>query len=190
MTGYERIVHDISIRHRYRAANRRALKSLSDITCGVSESADKPDRRSTAAAQSAGRACHVRRGDAVHKNRRIAAGKRRLTRDFDRSKLLTASASRDGSSSARTAVPRLGVAWQSFQSFAGHVHRESRTRADLQPIGAAARKVPLIARKHASAHRTPGGRPVFNLPVVSFFPFVPRPTGARRCHNRTPCLKP
>ncbi|WP_195744433.1 hypothetical protein [Burkholderia ambifaria] len=53
-----------------------------------------------------------------------------MTQDFDRSKLLTASASRDGSSSARTAVPRLGVAWQSFQSFAGHAHRESRARAD------------------------------------------------------------
>jgi len=72
----------------------------------------------------------VRRGDAVHKNRRIAAGALCLTQDFDRSKLLTASASRDGSSSARAAVPRLGVAWQSFQSFAGHAYRESRARAD------------------------------------------------------------
>ncbi|WP_126225385.1 hypothetical protein [Burkholderia ambifaria] len=131
MTGYERIVHDISIRHRYGAANRRLLNSLSDITCAVSESADKRDRRSTAAVQSAGRAGHLRRVDAMHKNRRIGPGALCLTQDFDRSKLLTASASREGSIViARMAVPRLGVAWQSFQSFAGHAHRESRARAD------------------------------------------------------------
>lgn len=130
MTGYERIVHDISIRHRYGAANRRLLNSLSDITCAVSESADKRNRRSTAAVQSAGRAGHLRRVDAVHKNRRIVPGKRGLTQDFDRSKLLTASASRDGSIVRANGGAAPGVAWQSFQSFAGHAHRESRARAD------------------------------------------------------------
>ncbi|CAG9250264.1 hypothetical protein BDI4_280009 [Burkholderia diffusa] len=44
MTGYERFVHDVSIRRAGRAANRRALKSLSDIACEVSESADKNGR--------------------------------------------------------------------------------------------------------------------------------------------------
>ena len=190
MTGYERIVHEISIRHRYCAANRRALKSLSDITCGVSESADKLDRRSAAAARSAGRTRHVRRGDAVHKNRRIAAGTRRLTQDFDRSKLLSASASRDGSCLRERRCRASG--WRGNPSSRSRAMRTANpARGPIQqPIGAAARKVPLIVRKHASAHRTPGGRPVFNLPVVSFFPFVPRPSGARRCHNRTTCLKP
>jgi hypothetical protein len=169
MTGYERIVHDISIRHRYRAANRRALNSLSDITCGLSESADKRHRRSTAAARCAARGTPRARGDAVHKNRRIAAGALCLTQDFDRSKLLTASASRDGSIVRATggAAPRGGVAI--LPVVRGPCAPRIPRGPIRQSIGAAARKVPLIARKHASAHRTPGGRSVLNLPVASFF---------------------
>ncbi|WP_155647462.1 hypothetical protein [Burkholderia territorii] len=80
MTGYERIVHDVSIRRAARAANRRVLNSLSDIAGDVSEFADTQVRRQVAAARD------VRRPDPVHSNRRIACGAHRLTRDFGRSK--------------------------------------------------------------------------------------------------------
>jgi len=129
MTGYERLVHDVSIRRPSRVANRRGLKSLSDIARAVSESADTQGRRSVAVAQG-GPSRDVRHPDPVHSNRRIAAGDHRLTRDFGRSKFPDASASRDGSSYARSAVPRLGGRRQSFQSFAGHARRESCARAD------------------------------------------------------------
>ncbi|RQS23369.1 hypothetical protein DIE06_03850 [Burkholderia sp. Bp8998] len=43
MTGYERIVREVSIRRADRAANRRVLKSMSDIAYEVSESADMRD---------------------------------------------------------------------------------------------------------------------------------------------------
>ncbi|KAB0637885.1 hypothetical protein [Burkholderia latens] len=49
MTGYERIVHDISIGREDGAANRRTLKSLSGIACRLSESADTPNRCPAAA---------------------------------------------------------------------------------------------------------------------------------------------
>lgn len=187
MTGYERIVHDISIRRGDCAANQCVLKSLSDIACEVSESADTPDRRAAAAARG-GQARDVRRPDPVHSNRRIAAGARRLTQDFCRSnvphcigiarrlivRVIGGAAPRGGV----TILPVVRGPWAPRILRAGAVRRR---------IGAAARKVPLIARKHASAHRTPGGRPAFNLSVASFFPFVPRPSGARRCH-RTICL--
>ena len=191
MTGYERVVHDISIRRGDRAANRCVLKSLSDVACEVSESADTPDRRAAAAVRGgqAGRR-DVRRPDPVHSNRRIAAVARRLTQDFRGSKVPHCIGI------ARRFIVR-AIARCRASGWRGNPSSRSRALGAANPargpvrrrIGAAARKVPLIARNHASAHRTPGGCPAFNLPIASCFPFVPRPSGARRCH-RTICLMP
>ncbi|WP_162999198.1 homoserine O-succinyltransferase [Burkholderia sp. Nafp2/4-1b] len=129
MTGYERIVHDISIRRRRGAANQCVLKSLSGIACGLSESADKTDRRFGCGGRirQAVARCPVPRPGRFESMSRAPAHP--LTQDFDRSKFVPASR-RATVHRSRTAVPRLGVAWQFFQSIAAIRAANARARAD------------------------------------------------------------
>ncbi|OXJ24239.1 hypothetical protein CFB46_25965 [Burkholderia sp. HI2761] len=56
-----------------------------------------------------------------------------------------------------------GVAWQDLQFRSRAMCTANLARPGRKRIGVAARNVPLIARKHASAHRTPRVRPVLNF---------------------------